>query len=281
MAPPTTPWLNGVGQKLALAGVLQSKVSVVWNLVSGVTAAYNEATGYWDLTFSGGGGGLVVTGTPAAGYVPTWNGSAAVWAPVSPYDILTFTHAQSLYEVGTVLATPSFAATHSQTPDTLVLTNNQNGESKDVHATPTSFTSSQSYTFATPSYSVTWTLTGTKITSDVATRTASAAQRNFAGVATAAATLAAIVAAATYTTLDTNGTFSFSATSAGGSERVCIAFPTRYGTPTVTDADTNLGVGITLIGTSSYANASGYSENYDRYSFDSAFIGTKNFNVAN
>lgn len=62
----TTPWLNGVAQKLALAGVLQAKASNVWNFVSGVTAVFNTNTGYWDLTVAGGSGGHVIKdeGTP-------------------------------------------------------------------------------------------------------------------------------------------------------------------------------------------------------------------------
>jgi hypothetical protein len=228
------------------------------------------------------GGGLVVSGTEVAGYVVKGTGSGAIWAPMSAYDITSFVHANTLYEVGTVLSNPAFTAAHSETPTALVLTNNSgNGESKNVVATPTSFTSSFSYTFSTPSTSFTWTLTGTKITVDTATRTASAAQRNFAGVAATGSSLATIVAAATYTTLDTNGTFSFTVTSTGGSQRAVFAFPTRYGTPTVKDADTGFGVGITLIGTSSYLNAQGYSENYDRYELDSAFVGTKTFDVTN
>jgi hypothetical protein len=197
------------------------------------------------------------------------------------YEITSFVHATTLYEVGTVLANPAFTAAHSVTPDTLTLTNNQNGESKNVVGTPNSFTSSQSYTFSTPSYSVTWTLTGAKGGSDTAQDTATAAQRNFAAVVAAGASLATIVAAATYNTLDTNGSFNFSLTSAGGSERGAFAFPTRYGTPTLKDADTGFGVGITLIGTSSYTNAQGYAENYDRYQIDSPFIGTKNFEATN
>lgn len=52
-----TAWLNGLGQKIALAGVLQesAKQSSVWNFVSGVTSAWNEAEQRWDFTFSGGG----------------------------------------------------------------------------------------------------------------------------------------------------------------------------------------------------------------------------------
>jgi hypothetical protein len=56
MAPPT--WLQKLTwQDLRIAGVAKSPTSKIWNFVSGVTAAYNTATGAWDLTVSGGGGG--------------------------------------------------------------------------------------------------------------------------------------------------------------------------------------------------------------------------------
>lgn len=50
-------WLDDLaGQKLAIAGTVQSPRKNSWNFVSGVTAVYNASTGYWDLTVSGGGG---------------------------------------------------------------------------------------------------------------------------------------------------------------------------------------------------------------------------------
>jgi hypothetical protein len=248
--------------------------------------AYRDATHGWSQEFNellataSGGSGFTVSGSPSAGDVVKYNGSAAVWAGLDAFEITSFS-TTTLVETSQTI-TPAFTSAQNRTPTSLVLTNNANGESKSVVATPTSFSTSISVQRTTPNQTYVYTLTGSDgIDADVATVTITWGQRNFAGVATAAASLATIVAAATYTTLDTNGSFTFSATSAGGSERVCFAFPTRYGTPTVEDDDTGLGVGITLIGTSSYTNAQGYSENYDRYSFDSAFIGTKTFNVAN
>jgi hypothetical protein len=44
------------GQRLFIAGVEQSPRRAAWNLVSGVTAAFNPATNMWDLTAAGGGG---------------------------------------------------------------------------------------------------------------------------------------------------------------------------------------------------------------------------------
>ncbi len=54
MVASTTSWLNGLGQKLAIAGVLKKPTSTIWNFVSGVTATWNEAEGRWDLTVASG-----------------------------------------------------------------------------------------------------------------------------------------------------------------------------------------------------------------------------------
>jgi hypothetical protein len=56
MTLPTT-WLRGLGQRLAIGGAEQDPTSIGWNFASGVTAAFNANTGYWDLTVAGGGGG--------------------------------------------------------------------------------------------------------------------------------------------------------------------------------------------------------------------------------
>lgn len=216
--------------------------------------------------------GLTVTGSPSAGYVPTWNGSGAVWAPREAYDITSFVHANTLYEVGTVLSNPAFTAAHSQTPDALVLTNNQNVESKNVVGTPTSFTSSQSYTFATPSYSVTWTLTGTKITSDVATRTASAAQKSFWGISISPADTEAFIEGLASSALDTDAARSFTV-NATSTNKIYFAHPTRYGTPTFSVG--GFAGGFTLRSSSiSVTNAQGYTENYSLWESDVAGLGS-------
>jgi hypothetical protein len=223
-------------------------------------------------------GTLPLPGT--TGNVLTSNGLAWISASASIFDITAFS-TTTLVETSQSI-TPAFTSAQNITPTTLTLTNNANGESKNVVVTPTSFSTSIAVQRTTPNQTYTYTLTGSDgLRSDAASVTITWGQRNFGGVAATGSSLATIVAAASYTTLDTNGTFSFAITSTGGSQRGVFAFATRYGTPTVTDNDTGFGVGITLIGTSSYTNAQGYSENYDRYELDSPFIGTKTFNVAN
>ena len=50
---------------------------------------------------------------------------------------------------------------------------------------------------------------------------------------------------------------------AGSKQRHAFAFPTRYGTPTFKDADTNLGADFYKAATFLFTNGSGYAENYD------------------
>jgi hypothetical protein len=266
------------GQRLFVGGAEQSPRRNAWNFI-GVSATYNTSTRMWDITVAG--GGLPAVTVADNGSVLKVVGGVWVAAPASDYDITTFTSATTLVETGQSI-TPSFTAAHNRTPVTLTLTNNANGESKNVVGTPTNFSTSIAVQRNTPNQTYVYTLTGSDgFDADVATLTITWGQRNFAGVAASGSSLATIVAAATYTTLDTNGTFSFTTTSTGGSQRAVFAFPSRYGVPTVKDNDTGFGVGITLIGTSAYVNAQGYSENYDRYELDSAFVGTKTFDVTN
>jgi hypothetical protein len=269
------------GQRLFVGGVEQSPRRNAWNLI-GVIATFNQSTQMWDITISSGGpGGLPAVTVADNGSILKVVGGVWAAAPASNYDITSFTTTSNLVETGQTI-TPSFTAAHNRTPTSLVLTNSANGESKNVVGTPNNFSTSIAVQRTTPNQSYTYTLTGGDgFSTDIATVTITWGQRNFAGVAASGASLATIVAAATYNTLDTNGTFSFTVTSTGGSQRAVFAFPSRYGVPTVKDADTGLGVGITLIGTSSYTNAQGYSENYDRYEFVSAFTGTATFDVTN
>jgi len=189
------------------------------------------------------------------------------------YDITSFVHANTLYETGTVLANPAFTAAHSIAPDALVLTNNQNGESKSVVGTPNSFTSSQSYTFATPSYSVTWTLTGTKGTVDTAQRTASAAQKTYWGISSSPADTEAFIEALASSALDTDAARTITV-SPTGAQKIYFAHPTRYGTPTFFIGGVLEGGFIVRSTTISVTNAQGYAENYTLWESVTAGLGS-------
>jgi len=62
MVASTTAWLNGIGQKIQIAGVLKGPTTNLWNIVAGATAVFNVATGAMDITITGGGGGGGGTG---------------------------------------------------------------------------------------------------------------------------------------------------------------------------------------------------------------------------
>jgi hypothetical protein len=271
-------WIAAIAD-VFIAGVRKPRAAAV-DFVSGFTHNYNAETGRHEITGAAGGGLPSVTAGDDGSVLKVVSGAWAV-VPDTDYAITSFTATSTLVECGQSI-TPSFTAAHSRTPTALTLTNNANAESRNVVGTPTNFATLLAVVRNTPNQTYTYTLTGSDgFVGDTAIVTITWGQRNFAGVAATGASLATIVSAATYTSLDTNGTFSFTVTSTGGSQRAVFAFPTRYGVPTVKDADTGFGVGITLIGTSSYTNAQGFAENYDRYELDSAFVGTKTFDVTN
>jgi hypothetical protein len=59
----------------------QFKLNDLTPTTTGQVPTWNQSTGAWGLSIpSGGGGGLVVTGTPATGQIPKWNGTTTVWA---------------------------------------------------------------------------------------------------------------------------------------------------------------------------------------------------------
>lgn len=217
-----------------------------------------------------GGSGLVVGGLPADGYVPTYqaSSSSAVWQPSGGLTVTSFAPAVSLYECSQSVINPSFTASYNLAPTTALLSNNANGESKDVHATPTAFASSQTYQKTTPNQSVTWTLTTSN-----GNRTCSAtwSQRSYAGVVASGASLATLISAATYTSLGTARAFSFTLTD-DGTHKGQFSYPARYGAPaTVKDRATGFGIGYVLLGAFSRTNAQGFAESYNQYEFVSTF----------
>jgi hypothetical protein len=246
-----------------------------WQLIGGVLDA-----DWVEAVFGGGGGGgsgLVVAGTPADQWVVTWNASVpqAEWQPAGGLQVLSFSPAVGLYECGQSVVNPAFIASYSATPAAALLTNDANAESKDVHTTPTSFTSSQTYVKSTPNQSVTWTLTtsnGTRTTSSIW------GQKNFWGISTAPANTEAFIEALAGSQLTTsrNAAFTVNAT---GSNKIYFACPSRYGTPTFTVG--GFVGGFILRGASiSVTNAQGFTENYDLYESVNPGLGTTNVTVS-
>jgi len=240
-----------------------------WQLIGGVLDAN------WVEAVFGGGGGLVVIGSPLPTWIPTWNGTAAEWQPPGGLQVLSFGPVVGLYETSQPVATPAFIASYSASPAAAVLTNNANAESLDVHLTPTSFSSAQTYTKTTPNQSVTWTLTTSN-----GTRTASATwgQKNWWGISTSPANTEAFIEALAGSQLTTTrgAAFTVNATS---TNKIYFACPSRYGTPTFTVG--GFVGGFILRGSAiSVTNAQGYNENYDLYESVNAGLGTTNVTVS-
>jgi hypothetical protein len=240
-----------------------------WQLIGGVLDAD------WVEAVFGGGGGLIVSGTPDVGWLPTWNGTNAEWQPAGGLQVLTFGPVVGLYECSQSVATPAFIASYSATPAAAILTNDVNGESLDVHTTPTSFSSAQTYVRSTPNQSVTWTLTTSN-----GTRTASATwgQKNFWGISSSPANTEAFIEALATSQLSTTrgAAFTVNATS---TNKIYFASPTRYGTPTFTVGGF-VGGFILRGGSISVTNAQGYAETYDLWESVNAGLGTTNVTVS-
>ena len=72
----------------------------------------------------------------------------------------------------------------------------------------------------------------------------------------------------------------YPAITAGVGQRHAFAFPTRYGTPTFKDADTNLGADFYKATTFQFTNASGYAENYDVWLATNPELGSLRVNIS-
>jgi hypothetical protein len=177
---------------------------------------------------------FVVAGTATDGYTVKSVGGTPTWAPADAFSITAFAAATPVLEVGATATNPAFTAAENRTPTSLLLTNTDNGESKSVVGTPTSFSSSQSYTKTANNATVTFTITGSDGISP-ANRSASIAWRPrvFWGVAAHGLNSEAGIEGLSNSALQSSriGSHSVNAT---GSTRVYWAAPASYGTPTFT-----------------------------------------------
>lgn len=226
--------------------------------------------------------GFSVSGTPAIGKFVGFDGVKPIWTLSSGLLITGFNVVSTLVETGITIVNPTFTASYNSTPVTVTLTNNFDSESKDVSSTPNSFASSHSFLFATPNLTITFINTATLSGSPNATANASiiSGQKTFGGIVTTGSSLATLIAGSTTNSLRTGRGFSFTVTGTGGTSRAQWAYPTRYGTPaTVKDHSTGFGIAYNLIGTTSYTNAQGYSENYNQYETISSFTGALTLDI--
>lgn len=222
--------------------------------------------------------GFSPSGTPAAGDVVKWNGSAPVWSGSAAYAITAFAGPAPV-EVGATVTNPAFTATHSATPSTLTLTNTDNSESKNVVATPTSFTSSQSYVKTTNNATVSFTITGSDGISP-ANRSTSIAWRPrvYWGTGAAGLSTEADIEALASSALQSSRVATHSA-NATGSTRIYWAAPASYGTPTFTVG--GFSGGFTLVSnTISVTNAFGVAQLYQLWVSDTSGLGSTTFTVS-
>lgn len=222
--------------------------------------------------------GLVVSGTPTPGYFVRADASGnAFWGTDAAYNITSFLAVSPLVQIGATVVNPAFTAVHSLTPTSLVLTNNDNAESKSVVGTPTSFTSSQNYTKNTPA-SVTFTLTGSDgISSSIATRAITWCNRIYYGTKVPAAFNEAFIEGLPSNSLQTTGNRTFTTASAAN-EHKYFAFPTRLGTAVVVIG--GFTYGWTVISTTiSVTNSDGFAENYTLIENENLGVGSETIQV--
>lgn len=189
------------------------------------------------------------------------------------YDITAFAASSPTLEIGATATTPAFTATHNKTPTSLVLTNNDNGESKSVVGTPNSFTSSQNYTKTANNASVTFTLTGSDgVDGDVRTAAISWRPRVYHGIGAAGLTTEAHIEALASSALQSSRATSYT-DNATGANKLYFACPASYGTPTFTVG--GFAGGFSLVSaTISVTNANGVTQDYQLWESDTAGLGS-------
>ncbi len=189
------------------------------------------------------------------------------------YDITAFAAATSVLEVGATATTPSFTAAHNKTPTSLSLTNNDNGENKNVVSTPTGFTSSQSYTKTTNNAAVTFTLTGSDgVDGDTRTTSISWRPRVYHGIGAAGGNSEAFIEALASSALQSSRATSYT-DNATGANHLYWAAPASYGTPTFTVGGFEGGFSL-VSNTISVTNANGVTQNYQLWVSDVAGLGS-------
>lgn len=233
------------------------------------TASGDAATkGYVDST-----SGFSPAGTATDGYIVKSVSGTPTWAPASAYAITAFAAAVPVVRVGATVTNPAFTASHSPAPTTLALTNTDNAENKDVHATPTSFASSQSYTKSTNNATVSFTITGSDGVSGANRSTAIAWRPDvYWGTGASGGSTEAFIEALSGSALQSSRAGSFTA-NATGSLKIYWAAPASYGTPTFTVG--GFAGGFTLVSnTISVTNVNGVNQLYQLWESNTPGLGS-------
>jgi len=177
------------------------------------------------------------------------------------FNITAFASTTPLVECGQSIVL-AFTSAQNRTPTALTLTNNANAESKNVQATPTSFSATLAVQKNTPNQTVVATLTGGDgVGTDAANATVTWGQKSFWGVSASPVATEAFIEGLANSALDTDAARTF-VQSPGGTQYICFAHPTRYGTPTFLIGGVLPGGYVSLGTTISVTNAQGYTEDY-------------------
>lgn len=147
------------------------------------------------------------------------------------FAITGFSVSGGSLEVGATLTTPTLTASYNRPPTAAVLTDNAGTPSKDVIATPTSFSSAGTFTKTENNASVTFTLSAAE-NADTSTRNTSATwrPRAYYGAGAAGINTEAAIKALSNSTLAGSKSATITVT-AGPSQYIYYAFPTAYGEP--------------------------------------------------
>jgi archaellin len=233
------------------------------------------ATGGTGVTGSTGDTGPLLTPGGTLASIISDNGSDWTSRQLSLDDILpafaisTFVCTTPSIEVGDTVAVPAFTASYATAPDTtpnsVVLTDNGGSSPIDVTATPTSFSSPNTYTPATYGASRTFTLTAEKSTiTKTATSSITGLQKYFYGIGIAGQSSEAFIEALANSALTSTRSHTVTVT-AGATDKIYYAYRAAYGIATFYIGGFEGGFNAPT--TVSVTNAFGYTENY--YLFES------------
>jgi len=233
-------------------------------------------------TVSGGGGGdtlpvaTVANSVLQRSYPPGTD--LSFFAPLTLDQILAayscslFYAGATIVETSAMVATPAFTASYLRTAAAAVLTDTIPTTPQDVIGTPTTFSSTGTFQKTTPNQFVTFTLTANETggPSKTSTITIYWGQKNYYGNAVPGTLNEAFIEALSTGTLAIAASGGFTAT-AGATERLYYAAPTRYGTPIFTVG--GFVGGFHSGGVVSVTNAQSYAENYEIWESDNVNLG--------